>query len=139
MQASGGFGWAASSSEDDGEDTSDADEWDCGEEDGGRGVAVLRRLPGRSAPSPVGSTHGHSSTEDEPLDDTGSDSEEDMEESRRLKWKRCRRHRPPMMEMWAAVRESLLPTPASSCICRPQAHQKHLPARGVGRFRRQPP
>ena len=52
-------------------------------------------------------SHGHASTEDESLDDTGSDSEEDMEESRRLKWKRCRRHRPPMMEMWAAVRDAL--------------------------------
>ena len=52
-------------------------------------------------------SHGHASTEDESLDDTGSDSEEDVEESRRLKWKRCRRHRPPMMEMWAAVRDAL--------------------------------
>ena len=114
MQASDGLGWAASSSDNDEEGTSDADEWDCGEEDGERGVAVLRRLPSRSSPSPVGSTHGRaadSSTEDEPLDDTGSDSEEDMEESRRLKWKRCRRQRPPMMEMWAAVREIALPTP----------------------------
>jgi len=83
-------------------ETSDADE---SEEDheagGGRRLAVRRR--GQRAPSPV-SSHGYSSTEDETLDDTGSDSEEDIEESRRLKWKRSKSHRPPMMELWAAVR-----------------------------------
>eukprot|EP01043_Picozoa_sp_COSAG02_P010692 COSAG02_NODE_381_length_23450_cov_65.782493_8_plen_177_part_00 len=102
---------AAASSSDNEEDTSDADEWDFVEDEGDRGARIagdVRRHRTR-APSPGGSSGcGHASTEDESLDDTGSDSEEDVEESRRLKWKRCRRHRPPMMELWAAVSESTL-------------------------------
>ena len=78
-------------------------------------------------------SHGHASTEDESLDDTGSDSEEDMEESRRLKWKRCRRHRPPMMEMWAAVRSVYSSISACFPACQP-ADLRVV----ADRFRRQP-
>ena len=116
---------AAASSSDNEEDTSDADEWDFAEDEEGRagnGIAAVRRLYGTRVPSPAGSTgYSHASTEDESLDDTGSESEEDVEESRRLKWKRCRRHRPPMMELWAAVCESallhLIHFEYCACIC----------------------
>ena len=131
-QAADGFGWTSVSSSENEEDTSDADEWDFGADDGADRMAVTRRF--RSSGS---SGHGQSSTEDETLDDTGSDSEEDMEESRRLKWKRCRRHRPPMMEMWAAVRTFRLSS--VSVPSRIDVHPKSNLRAVASRFQRQLP